>query len=95
MVLLALGAVGLFALFRSVGDSEFEFDIGEGGTVEFGDQADTYGDDPHLDSLWDGCAGGDMAACDQLYLESPIGSEYEDFGDTCGRRQDAGGLCDQ
>jgi hypothetical protein len=52
--------------------------------TEFSD--DGYGDDPHLDDLWDECAAGDGAACDSLYYQSPFGSEYEDFGDTCGRR---------
>jgi hypothetical protein len=48
---------------------------------------DTYGDDAELDALWDSCADGDDAACDQLYLESPLGSAYEAFGDSCGGRQ--------
>jgi hypothetical protein len=46
----------------------------------------TYGDDPYFDGLWDACAAGDGAACDTLFLESPIGSEYETFGYTCGYR---------
>ncbi|MFW7414406.1 hypothetical protein [Demequina sp. SO4-18] len=45
-----------------------------------------YGDDAYLDGLWDQCAVGDDAACDDLYQESPYGSEYEEFGDTCGER---------
>lgn len=54
-------------------DGDFEFTSGE-----------TYGDNAELDALWDSCAAGDMAACDDLYFESPLGSEYEEFGDTCG-----------
>jgi hypothetical protein len=46
----------------------------------------TYGDDPTLDAFWDGCAAGDMAACDDLYSYSPIDSAYEDFANTCGNR---------
>ena len=46
----------------------------------------TYGDDPYLDRLWDACEAGDGQACDDLYLESPLGSGYEEFGDTCGDR---------
>lgn len=46
----------------------------------------SYGDDPRLDDLWDACADGDGQACDTLYMESPAGSEYEEFGDTCGGR---------
>ena len=45
---------------------------------------EVYGDDPFLDALHDDCAAGDMRACDDLYWSSPIGSEYEAFGDTCG-----------
>jgi hypothetical protein len=53
----------------------------------------TYGDDPGLDALWDGCEAGDAAACDELYAISPVGSDYEAFGSTCGGRTDGGG-CD-
>jgi hypothetical protein len=48
---------------------------------------DTYGDDAELDALWDACADGDLGACDDLYLQSPVGSTYEAFGDSCGGRQ--------
>ncbi len=58
--------------------------------------ATTYGDDPTLDGLWDSCEAGDGQACDDLFLQSPSGSEYEDFGDTCGNRYEAGTvLCSQ
>ncbi|TDE88576.1 hypothetical protein EXU48_22910 [Occultella glacieicola] len=53
-----------------------------------------YGSDPHLDRLHDQCEAGDYAACDDLYFESPVGSEYEEFGDTCGGRTDGGTLCE-
>lgn len=46
----------------------------------------SYGDDTELDRLYDACAGGDGWACDELYWESPLNSEYEEFGDTCGFR---------
>lgn len=64
----------------------------------FGDYRDTalprdqvdgpydYGDDETLDALWDECAGGSGTACDELFFESPIGSVYEAFGNTCGNR---------
>ncbi|MEE6271867.1 hypothetical protein V2J56_00725 [Georgenia sp. MJ206] len=45
-----------------------------------------YGDDAELDRLWDACEQGDGVACDDLYRDSPLGSEYEEFGDTCGYR---------
>ena len=47
---------------------------------------DAYGDDPALDALWDSCDGGDMAACDELFWSSSIGTEYESFAQTCGGR---------
>lgn len=53
----------------------------------------TYGDSPYLDELWNACDAGDMAACDLLYLDAPAGSEYEDFGWTCGWMTDGGGNC--
>lgn len=43
-------------------------------------------DDAVLDELWDGCASGDLAACDSLYLQAEPGSDYETFGGTCGLR---------
>lgn len=52
----------------------------------------TYGDDETLDRLWDDCAAGDGQACDDLYFESPVDSEYEQFGDTCGNRVEAGAV---
>jgi hypothetical protein len=50
-----------------------------------------YGDDPELDALYDSCKDGDMQACDDLYLQCPFGSEYEEFADTCGGRVESGG----
>ena len=47
-----------------------------------------YGDDALLDSLFDGCDAGFFADCDDLYFESPVASEYEWFGATCGGRFD-------
>jgi hypothetical protein len=38
--------------------------------------------------LRDDCAGGDMAACDELFRESPVDSDDEFFGATCGLRAD-------
>jgi len=46
----------------------------------------TYGDDPFLDSLYDQCTEGSARACDALYFEAPVNSEYELFGATCGGR---------
>lgn len=54
------------------------------------EEGDTYGDNPVLDALWDACEGGDGEACDDLYFQSPGGSAYEEFGDTCGGRFEGG-----
>ena len=51
---------------------------------------DGLGDDPDLDALAGECFAGDLLACDHLFLESPVDSAYEDYGDTCGGRQEAG-----
>jgi hypothetical protein len=58
------------------------------------------GDNAGCDALHHACAAGDMLACDDLYWSSPVGSEYESFGATCGRRirfgeRGFGGLCDE
>ena len=55
--------------------------------------ANTYGDDPVLDGLWDACAAGDMLACDDLYTRAPAGSEYEWYGDSCGWRTNGADWC--
>lgn len=44
------------------------------------------GDDLYLDDLWTGCSRGDGADCDQLWMESPVGSIYESYGVSCGNR---------
>ena len=58
-------------------------------------EASSYGDDPILDELWDACEGGDFEACDELWWDTPIGSEYELFAESCGGRTDesASGTC--
>lgn len=75
----------LAELERQMG--ELEDLLGSGSMPAVGglnSDADVYGDDPALDALWDDCAAGDMAACDELYWSSPVGSDYEDFGENCG-----------
>lgn len=59
-----------------------------GRTLAFADGPFTLGDDPQLDRLWQECADGSGAACDELFAESPIGSDYEQFGVTCGDRNE-------
>ncbi|NNF55022.1 MAG: hypothetical protein HKN03_11345 [Acidimicrobiales bacterium] len=50
------------------------------------DQPSTYGDDAALDLLWDECEQGSGQACDKLWSNAPLGSEYEEFGVSCGAR---------
>lgn len=67
-------------------------DIGGSGDTELGGGVDanpgTFGDDEELDALWTACADGNLDGCDDLYFQSPFGSEYERFGSTCGDRVD-------
>jgi len=44
------------------------------------------GGSPEFDALRDGCLAGDPDACDFLFLAAPSGSDYGDFGVTCGNR---------
>jgi hypothetical protein len=53
----------------------------------------TYGSDAELDALYDRCGDEDWQACDDLFQQAPIGSEYEEYGDTCGGRTEGGTLC--
>lgn len=55
----------------------------------------TYGDDPVLDRLWDACAGGDGAACDELYDRSAEDTDYEAFANTCGNRVEFAMSCEE
>lgn len=42
---------------------------------------------------YEACANGELNECDTLYLLAPVGSELEEFGDTCGGAQPAGQWC--
>jgi len=53
----------------------------------------TFGDDADLDALWDDCEAGSGSACDDLYFQSALGSEYEAFGNTCGNRMELNFSC--
>jgi hypothetical protein len=43
-----------------------------------------------LETLVQACSEGDGEACDLLYLISPAGSVYEEYGQTCGYVYEAG-----
>jgi len=55
--------------------------------------ASAPGSSSNLDVLWASCAGGDFQACDDLYMEAPLGSDYQAFGDSCGNRNEPAGYC--
>lgn len=60
----------------------------------FGDCVDRAADALHTDELRSSCAAGDFKACDDLWLESPAGSDDAQFGLTCGNRIEQGyGAC--
>ena len=90
-------AVAVFFIVALVQNDEFRSGLESGLEGETVFSEETYGDIPELDPLWDQCAAGDNVACDDLYWESPIGSEYESFAQTCGGRSDAlfGGRCQE
>ena len=52
-----------------------------------------YGTEGILDAEADGCAEGDLEACDALYLQSDLESGYEAYGETCGGRNQPSGPC--
>ena len=53
-----------------------------------GTEVDPDPDSPELNALAEDCRGGDMAACDSLYRQTPLGSELEALAMDCGGRAD-------
>lgn len=49
-------------------------------------------DNPALVSLAVSCSQGDMAACDDLWLDTDVGGELEAYAETCGGRAPGGGV---
>jgi len=45
------------------------------------------GTDSALDALWVACGEGSAGACDDLFVDSPVDSDYEAFGFSCGGRE--------
>lgn len=83
------GLAGGTASLDGGGDDQLAAPATPGGAAGFGD-------DPVLDELYLDCEAGDLAACDELYFQSPLGSAYEEFGATCGGREAsaAAGSCE-
>lgn len=63
------------------------------GDVPPAEEPGDLGDDPELDALAQDCFDGDFGACDQLFFDSPVDSDYEAYGDSCGGRNEPAGLC--
>jgi hypothetical protein len=49
------------------------------------------GDDPELDVLAAECSAGLLVSCDDLYIQSPVESLFEQYGGTCGDRSEFSG----
>jgi hypothetical protein len=71
---------------RVAEDCDVSSDVFDDSFGSVDSDANAYGDDPQLDALYDDCAAGDATACDDLYVQSTPGSEYEQFAGTCGDR---------
>lgn len=69
-------------------DGGGEFDPDARAELPDGQEPGDLGDSPAFEALAEGCFDGDMAACDVLWLESPIDSDFEAYGATCGGRED-------
>lgn len=54
-----------------------------------GSPPENLGDNAEFDALADSCFEGNMTACDDLYIDTPVGSPYEAYAKTCGGRIDA------
>ncbi len=87
LVVVALVGIGMVMLSRALPDA-----IDQLGDLA-SERGQSYGDNSRLDGLWDTCADGGFAACDELYFLSEMGTEYERFADTCGNRNLGGDLC--
>jgi hypothetical protein len=79
------------SLDQSVEDAAADFPF-EGGSDP--------GEDTSLEDFADlvgQCEGGDLAACDELYFATPVGSEAETVGATCGGESEArlNGTCEE
>ena len=55
-------------------------------STESGNLPRRVGDDPTLDALYAQCRDGFGQACDALFDQAPVGSDYEAFAVTCGNR---------
>jgi hypothetical protein len=91
--LAALGIVVAVALAAGACGDDSDTDSNPGGPTTTGAVSPTstldLGDDPDLDALAEDCSDGDMSGCDLLGLSGPPLSAYEDYGYTCGGRNES------
>ncbi|HEX2073732.1 MAG TPA: hypothetical protein VHF92_08105 [Geodermatophilus sp.] len=99
-VLASAAALALVAtvVIAQAGSSELTYADPPGAVEDFGSGASgeevspPQPGDSHYDARYDAsavdCYGGFIAACDDLYWETPVGSYYEWYGSTCGGRLD-------
>lgn len=77
---------GLFG--GDVGEHDADVDVDDIDDLDTGDPTEFYAsadiDVDLANALHDACAGGDMQACDTMYLDTPADSDAEAFGATCG-----------
>lgn len=78
----------LFQAMADCGIDMGDLDGGALGDLGEGDSLFEPATDDELQALYDSCAAGELADCDQLYLSAPFGSDFEEFGSTCGGTSD-------
>jgi hypothetical protein len=86
------GAPDCATRFVAVGDPQQPGDLTDDPTLSdsSAEEISRFGD------LADQCFDGDFAACDDLFLETPIDSDFEAYGRSCGGRleEGVGGECE-
>lgn len=98
LILAVIGGAAL--IVANLGDDEGGSDPATPTQVDsdapVGDPVDgiaEFGTDAGLDNLARACENGDWDSCDDLFLDSDFGSDYEEYGDTCGGRNSPQGWC--
>jgi len=69
-------------------DEQFGSTCGETREQTMGGCVEAEGGSTDLGELRELCTDGDMEACDDLYWETPVGSDDEQFGSTCGETRE-------
>ena len=85
--ILSLGGDTVDESFEGNGD-EYPLEDGSGDSGDETTDTTAAGGDEDFSALIDDCEGGDMHACDELWLTTPVGSDEERIGATCGGRSE-------